>query len=269
MSKFSDGAKNLFVNPKKRRTIIVVLLIALIILLLLLISRCTYELAHGVSDVTDNYIGHITGGGDGDGTTEPSSPSDTTQPPEDDTTDTTDTTAQGGDPSGSDPIETDPDETDPPESEDPDVNYPGDPGGAPPSDPDTNIVLRPLVPNEKVEYHAVNMLPGFTEDISVQLESKFYKNRQLSFTLKVTKDETQWVNTKLADVLTLTITFDNGSESFTHTGTFAELDGQTFELGKFKSYSTVSCHTIVTMDKNAGNQYINATLEADFIWQAK
>lgn len=255
MSKFTDESKDLFVNPKKRRTLIVILLIILIILILLLISRCTYDLAHGFSGIFGNYIGAETtfDGSGGDGTTEPFVPG--TDDTEDDTTDTT----HGGGPSSSDPTTSD---TEPEETEPEDV-------GDEPLDIDDSIILRPFGTTDKVEFAANKMLPGYSEDISVSIESKFYQDRDLVFTLNVTKDETQWVNTELADVLTFTINFTNGRDTFSKSGKFSELDGQTFLLGEIFAYQSVRCDINVTMDKTAGNQYINSILEADFTWKAQ
>lgn len=254
MSKFSQETKDVFVNPKKRRTLIVILLIILIILILLLISRCTYELAHGFSGITDNYIGHDTThpGGIGEDSTHPGTPG--TEDP-----DTSDTTSQGGEP-GTDPYVPPDTSTDDTEPED---------VGDEPLDIDTAIVLRPFGASDKVEFVAEKILPGYSEDISVSIESKFYQSRDLYFTLNVTKDETQWVNTELADALIFTITFKSKNETFTKTGRFSELDGQPFLLGKIHAYATIVCDMNVTMDPKAGNQYINSTLEADFTWKAE
>ena len=252
----SGEFKDLFVNHKKRRTIIVILLIILIILILLLISRCSYDLAHGHAGITGEFIGIETLDGDltGDSTTETTHGGEISEDPSDDTTepiggDTSDTTAD--DTSSSDT-----------------TDVPEEPGDIPNDEIDTSIALRPFKPGDKVEFESEEMVPGRGKDISVLINSRFYQSRDLYFKVKVTKDKTNWVNAKLADVLIITITFDNGFETFTHTGTISELDGEEFKLGRIHAHSDVRCDINVQMDTSAGNEYINSTLEAEFIWRA-
>lgn len=262
--KSPEENNSLFANPKKRRTIIVILLIILIILILLLISRCSYELAHGTSGLTGQHIGIETIGGDPG--------SDTTAPHGGGTGDPDDTTIGGDDTSKpigggtEDPDDTtDPDDTS--ETEPPfDTEEPGD---QPNDDVDTSITLRPFKPGEKVEFRSQKTLPGDTETVSVVIDSKFYQSRTLKFKLNVTKDKTHWEGAKLADMMIATIFFDNGIETFTKTARFSELDGIEFDLGKIHAHGSVKCDVSVKMDTNAGNEYINATLEADFIWRAE
>ena len=261
----SGEFKDLFVNHKKRRTIIVILLIILIILILLLISRCSYELAHGHTGVTGEFIGIETL--DGDYTDDPSgSSTDTTlggsDVPGDPSDDTTEDPS-GGDVDPSDTSDDDSSSTDPVDTGDED-----DPGDIPNDDVDTSITLRPLKPGGKVEFESEVMVPGRGKDVSVVIDSKFYQSRDLYFKVKVTKDQTNWAGAKLADVLIITLTFDNGFETFTKTGTFSELDGVEFKLGRLHSQTDVRCDINVKMDPSAGNEYINSTLEADFIWRA-
>ena len=255
----SGEFKDLFVNHKKRRTIIVILLIILIILILLLISRCSYDLAHGHAGVTGEFIGIETLDGDpSDSTTETTLSGDVSEDPSDDTTEPI-----GG---GSDPSDTTVDDT---SSSDPDETIePEEPGDTPNEDVDTSISLRPFKAGGKVEFESEEMVPGRGKDISVVIDSNFYQSRDLYFKLKVTKDKTNWVNAKLADVLIITITCDNGVETFTRTGTFSELDGEEFKLCKLHSQTDVKCDINVQMDTSAGNEYINSILEADFIWRA-
>ena len=257
MSKFTEDTKGFFSNPKKRRTVMFVLLVVLIILLLLLISRCTYDISHGFSDVTDNYIG-AEGWGDGTGdTTEPGGSSDTTEPGGDDTTK----------PSGGGDDTSDPEDTTKPA----DTTDVGGGGSSPlrPSFSDPQIKLRPLNSTEKVEFHTTGTIPGQKEEIFIEIASQYAKDRKLTFELDVTKDQTNWVNTELADVLILTLEVTNGNETYTKQGTFKELDGLVIDLGTLRAFYKAECHLTVVLDTNAGNEYINSLLEADFIWRAE
>ena len=235
-----------------------VLLVVLIILLLLLISRCTYDISHGFSDVTDNYIGAEGWGDDSGDTTEPGGdPSDTTDPSGGDTTE----------PSGGDDT-SDPEDT----TADPaDTTGGGNGGSSPirPSASDSQIKLRPLNSTDKVEFHTTGTIPGQKEEIFIEVVSHYAKDRKLTFELDVTKDKTNWVNTELADVLILTLEVTNGSNTFTKQGTFKELDGVVIDLGTLRAHYMVQCNISVVLDTSAGNEYINSLLEADFIWQAE
>ena len=64
---------------------------------------------------------------------------------------------------------------------------------------DKEISLKPFKTGDQVEFQSEEMVPGRGKDISVVIDSKFNKARDLYFKVKITKDETHWIGVKLAD----------------------------------------------------------------------